>query len=207
MGHDEIKREQLEFFRAHKAGCAFAALAAKQPEQYGWFQHIVQAECQVIEKVLDDSIQDPEVTMVSLIFPSVRSLQELLELTDNLKSANNILLEQDVVFKGFRCLGFRLKLHKALSWMSGFGNFDFLPQTRQSPHTEISVRVKPRPNYDWVLKEHPETTVHIADLNMGGLSDTMLKKLWQSSFDQTERVLDHKPDLRSASKTTFAIPV
>ena len=43
-------------------------------------------------------------------------------------------------------------------------------------------------------------------MDMKGMSENRFKSLWYGSFDRTEHLLGHKPDLRSAAKTTFAIP-
>ena len=91
--------------------------------------------------------------------------------------------------------------------MTGFGNFNFLPKTRQSVFTEIMFRSKARPPYEKVMKKTPEGIIHLADMDMKGMSDNKFKSLWYGSFDNTESVLGHKPDLKSAAKTTFAVPL
>ena len=91
--------------------------------------------------------------------------------------------------------------------VSGFGNFDFFPRTRQAVFTEIVFRSKPRPVYDWVMKETAPGVVHLADMDMRGMQENKFKAIWYGSFDSTEKVLGHKPDLKSAARTTFAIPL
>jgi len=44
-------------------------------------------------------------------------------------------------------------------------------------------------------------------MDMKGMGENKFKSLWFGSFDNTEKLLGHKPDLRSAAKTTFAVPV
>lgn len=72
--------------------------------------------------------------------------------------------------------------------------------------TEIVFRTKSRPQYDWVMKETPEGVIHLADMDMKGMGEHKFKSLWHGSFATTEEVLGKKPDLRSAAKTTFAVP-
>ena len=91
--------------------------------------------------------------------------------------------------------------------MTGFGGFDFLPETRQAVFTEIVFRSKPRPDYDWVMKEAPPGIIHLADMDMKGMRENQFKALWYGSFDKTENILGHKPDLRSAARTTFLMPL
>ena len=104
------------------------------------------------------------------------------------------------------CVGLRVVSGSERSWVTGFGNFDFLPKTRQAPFTEIIFRSKPRPDYDSVMKEAPAGVLHLADMDMKGMRENKFKALWFGSFDKTEAVLGHKPDILSAAKTTFAFP-
>ena len=115
-------------------------------------------------------------------------------------------LEEEKRYRGRICLGFRLQVGELSSWLSGFGGFDFLPKTRQAVFTEIVFRTKSRPQYDWVMKETPEGVIHLADMDMKGMGEHKFKSLWHGSFATTEEVLGKKPDLRSAAKTTFAVP-
>lgn len=109
-------------------------------------------------------------------------------------------------FKGSRCLGLRVRVGVLESWVSGFGPFDFLPVTRRSPYTEVAFRVKARPKYELILKPAPENVIHLADLDLLGVTNAAFRTLWQASLDRTARMLGHAPDLRSAAKTTYAIP-
>jgi hypothetical protein len=204
----EIIAAQLEFYRNKKAGCAFAALAAKTPEKYGWRQRVILPTPWNIDAATNEAIASSKTTMISLIFPTVRTVETLTELSKTLQTCcASIFLEQDVVFDGFRCLGFRAQVNSFDSWISGFGPFDFFPVTRQSPFTEITFRVKPRPRYKWVMKKAPENVIHLADLDLLGLAEALFKKMWHASLERTEHLLGHKPDLKSAAKTTFSIPI
>jgi hypothetical protein len=116
-------------------------------------------------------------------------------------------LEQKEEFDDSMCLGYRVAVGDLTSWMTGFGPFAFLPKTRQAPFTEIIFRSKPRPQYDWVMKEAPPDLIHLADMDMKGMAEEQLRSLWEGSLTNTESVLGSKPNLRSAAKTTFAIPL
>ncbi len=206
INEQTIKREQIEFFKKHQTGCSFAALAAKNPQKYGWIQSIVGIDTYLIENEIHAAIENPGVTTVSLIFPEVVSARSLTRLVDVLQSCPCMLLEQRTLYENSICFGFRVKVGTITSWVSGFGKFSFLPKTRQAPYTEIAFRVKRRPHYDWVMKESPPNVIHLADLDMLGLSKAIFQNLWNNSLSKTAELLGHRPDLRSAAKTTFAIP-
>lgn len=56
------------------------------------------------------------------------------------------------------------------------------------------------------MKEAPDGVIHLADMDMKGMSENKFKALWYGSLDRAEEVIGHRPDLRSAAKTTFAVP-
>ena len=202
-----IVSKQLEFFCQSKAGCAFAAFAAGNPIKYGWIHNILKAvDASAIDTEIEQAINLQEVTTLSLIFPDVDSLEELLQLIRVIANSQYMFLEQDVIFDGYRCLGFRVRVGQLLSWVSGFGNFGCFPKTRQTVYTEIIFRVKPRPNYARVMKKSLPSVIHLADMNMLGIGDAIFKKMWYMSLERTQKLLGHSPDVRSAAKTTFAIP-
>lgn len=206
LGLVEIVAAQLNFLAEKKAGCAFAAIAANNPEQYGWYHRLLSPRPEFIDAEITEAIAERNITTLSLIFPEVDSRGKLLELVDTLQRCACVFLEQDSLYQGSRCLGFRVRLGRLTSWVTGFGNFPFFPVTRQAPFTEIVFRVKPRPDYNRMMKKAPDDVVHLADLHMLGIPDTVFKKLWQLSLERTARLLGHKPDLRSAAKTTFTLP-
>ncbi len=206
MSKNKVIEDQLHFYGSGKAGCMFAAIAAKNPSKYGWKHTILDVDHEKIDLVTSQSIADGTITTISLVFPFIKVPSELVKLIKELQFCKNVFLEQRELFKGSWCLGFRARVGKFSSWISGFGNFNFLPETRRSPYVELVFRVKSRPKYDWVLKESPRDTLHVADLDMIDLDEQQFRKNWNGSFKKTAAILGHKPDLRSAAKTTFSIP-
>jgi hypothetical protein len=202
-----VTRSQLQFFRDNKAGCAFAAVAARKPKKYGWVHIAPTLDPTSIDEAIERSINDSQITTLSLIFKSCQTLAHLQELVTLLQRCSHIFLGQELTYQGFRCLGFRVRVQEFESWVSGFGPFAFFPKTRQAPYTELIFRVKPRPPYKKVLKASPEGVIHLADMDMLGVSEVEFKKLWNASYEKTAAILGHKPDLRSAAKTTFILPV
>jgi hypothetical protein len=201
-----IIRTQLDFFRQNQAGCAFANYAAFEPIKYGWIHKILKVDASGIDAEIEKAINQQDITTLSLIFPDVDSVESLLKLIRVMTNCNYILLEQNVIFDRYCCLGFRVKVGQLLSWVSGFGAFDFFPKTRQTAYTEIIFRVKKRPNYARVMKKSPSSVIHLADMDMLGIADAIFKKMWYSSLARTAQLLGHTPDIRSAAKTTFVLP-
>ena len=203
---DVIEREQLKFYRTSKGGCAFAAVAAKDPGKYGWHQVITDAHSDSIDTEIQRAIHTPDVTTLSLIFPSVTTDEDLISFVEILRNCRNVFFEHETVYEDTICFGIRVKVGDLKSWVSGFGNYGFLPETRRTPYTEITFRVKPRPNYKWVMKKSPANVIHLADLDMLGITKATFIRLWELSLQNTAKRLGHKPDLKSAAKTTYSIP-
>jgi len=207
MNISAIKEEQLDFYRSRKAGCIFAAIAAKNPEKYGWHQEVIDNDSTQIEQAISKAVESSSITTLSLIFPHVTSISDLINLIDtagNLEIGN---IERDEIHEDARCIGIRIRVNGDNSWVSGFGPFSFLPKTRQAPYTELAFRVKPRPVYDWFMKPPIAGVIHLADMDMKGVKKRTFVKWWNASLKNTKKVLGKTPDLKSAAKTTYAIPI
>lgn len=206
MQEGVIIETQLEFYRKGGAGCLFAAHAARDPSKYEWRLSVSNVDKVRIEELIQSAVSQSDVSTQSIIFPSIVVREDLKSLLLILKETPSVFLEQEEEFEGTMCLGYRINIGGLKSWMTGFGNFDFFPKTRQAVFTEIVFRTKPRPDYEWVMKETPSGIIHLADMDMKGMRENQFKALWYGSFDNTENILGHKPNLRSAAKTTFAVP-
>lgn len=202
-----VIERQLRFFQQRGAGCLFAAVAAKDPKKYGWFHRILEPDVATIDAAIDSAIKDEAVTMISLLFPGVSEIGSFVAFLGILKRSENLFLESQENFADEKCFGFRCKVNQLRSYVTGFGDFEFLPQTRRAPSTELVIRVKPRPKYDFVFKEAPPGVIHLADLDMIDMPLGALQRLWDGSFTETKGRLGHSPDLRSAARTTYSIPL
>lgn len=207
MTDDEIISAQLDFFSRNGSGCGFAALAAKDPTKYEWEHLVVQSgDYGQIDDVVQAATEREGVSTLSLVFPEVVSdddLDSFLPLLD--KGAVHLNAKVDTATS--RCYRFRAKIGDEESFVSGFGDFGYMPITRQTKFTSIVMRVKPRPNYDWFLQPPEEGIIHVADMNMQGMSDRNLKQMWNNTYFTTRGKLGHNPDEESAAKTTFVIPL
>lgn len=207
MEASDILTAQMEFYRRNRAGCAFAAFAAKDHRKYGWTQTITAPNAPAIDALIQSAITDPKVTMVSAVFPTVDSPQALLAFADELRHCSRLTLGQKEAFGDSLCLGFRVLVPPKVSWISGFAPFEFMPVTRRAPYVELAFRVKPRPDYRVVLKSAPGNVIHLADLDLLGMTQAAFRTLWDNSLSHTAKLLGHAPDLRSAAKTTLSLPL
>ncbi len=207
MQDQDVVDTQLEFYRKGKAGCLFLAHAAGDPAKYEWRLSVARPDPEEIEFVIQSAVTLSDFSTQSIIFPSVITEGDLIALFRVLNKTPSFSIGQRKRFKGMVCLGYRIKIGEMTSWVTGFGGFNFLPKTRQAVFTELTFRTKPRPQYKKIMKEAPPGVLHLADMYMKGMGENKFKSLWFGSFDNTEKVLGHKPDLRSAAKTTFAVPV
>jgi hypothetical protein len=209
MSSQEIIAAQLKFFQEGKAGCQFAVLVSNNPGFYRW-KHVVVDGTDVakIDQITDGAIADSEINQLSLLFPQIKTRLALEELLNQFELSRVFYFEPEIGFEGYKCVRLRAKVLDKTSWVSGLGPFNFLPETRRAPYTELAFRVKAKPPYvKSVQPQTPDYQLHVANLELPGIGKDEFVKLWTGSFVRTREVLGHKPDLLSAAKTTFAIPI
>ena len=203
---DRIAAQQA-FYRSGDAGCLYAAHAAKKSDKLGWRFTVVDPVAGEIDAAVRAAIADPAVSTLSLVIRRYAvDVGTLVHLIQMLKTCTTIWCESETVVDGTVLFGFRARVGDLTSWISGFGPLPFLPETRQSPHLELALRCKPRPNYKVVMKEAPPGVIHLADMHMLDMGARKFKMLWDGSFAGTSRRLGHVPDMLSAAKTTFVLP-
>ena len=186
----------------------FVAIAAKETKKYEWKQIVMKStQAVLIDEVIEQTISfQNDVSTLSLIFPTIRNIDDFLSLIDEMECCRSIITEK-IIHESYSCYGFRVKVKDKLSWLTGFGHFDFFPTTRQTPFVEITFRIKDRPNYEWVMKKSPQDVLHLADMDMKGIQIDQFENLWNSSLNNTKKILGHKPNFISAAKTSFSIPL
>ncbi|WHU00926.1 hypothetical protein [Sphingomonas sp. NIBR02145] len=207
MSDDEIVTSQLEFFAKNSSGCAFAAMAAREPEKYEWAHQIVnQGSLPDLDSIIDKAIEDPAISTLSLVFPHVTDLDALSSLLPALQGERIYLHDLHDTAEN-RCYRFRARIGEDESFISGFGPYEHLPMTRRTPYTSIVMRVKPRPHYEWHMQPPEEGIIHVADMTMKGLPGRNFKRMWRNTFLTVAGILGQKPDDESAAKTTFIMPL
>lgn len=207
MTDDLIAASHFEFFAKSLSGCGFAAVAAREPEKHEWAAKVVRNDAiDHLAEIVEESINNPKHSTLSLIFPDVTNDDELDRLIPRL-NCGVIFLNQCHDTEANRCYRFRAQVGDEQSFISGFGPFDSMPITRQAEITSVVFRTAPRPTYDWHLKEPTAGIIHVADMDMQGMNDRQLRRLWNNSFLTTAGKLGHPPDEESAAKTTFVVPL
>ena len=204
---EDVVDAQLGFFRKGGSGCAFAALAARNPEYYEWHHIVIRHdEYANIQGIIASAIANEAISTLALVLPDVDSEQKLDAFLPSL-NGEILFLHHTLETDGNRCFRFRARVGEDESYVSGFGPFQAMPLTRRTPHTALVFRVGPRPKYDWHLKVPVEGLIHVADMDMKGVPDRTLHRMWRSSFLATAGILTKEPDEESAAKTTFVIPL
>ena len=206
-------KEQLNFYQSGLSGCKFAEHASQNPEKHNWAHKVFPGEMnskllRSVETFITKSEKRDDVSTVSLIFPQVATQQELESFISWITKSPRFFLGPDVTVQDFRCVHLRATIGEDTAWVSGFAPLDFLPKTRQTPYTEIVFRIHKRPKYAKSIQpEPPEGTLHVADMEMPGMSKEEFTKKWQESFSSTRNILGHHADELSAAKVTFIIPI
>lgn len=203
----DIIDAQMEFFRKGKSGCSFAAFAARDPKHFEWHHRVVLPDqYATVQAIVAEAILDDEVSTLALVFPDVDTDEKLDEILPVL-NGDFLFLHHCLNTEANCCFRFRARVGDDEAFVSGFGPFDYMPKTRRTPYTSLIFRVSPRPEYDWYLKPPEQGIIHVADMDMKGLADRTLHRMWRSSFLGTNGILGHEPDDESAAKTTFVIPL
>ena len=207
MTDQEAIEAQLSFFSNAGSGCGFATLASRDASKYEWSHRVIQDQSAAsLDAVLREAIADPGTSTLSIIIPATQTLSDLANLIDNM-NGGLFLLNNIVDTQNNRCYRIRAQIGDEQSYISGFGPFEHMPKTRQSGVTSIVMRVKPRPKYEWHLKEPEEGIVHVADMDMKGMTGRRLRRMWNNTFLTVHGILGKKPDEESAAKTTFLMPL
>ena len=204
----ELIKKQLDFYKDGLDGCRFAQYAAKNPGALGWGHTVIERpSIKKIDEEIERAIKDPKIMQLSIILPNIKSKQDLLNLVSILKDSKLLYFEENDTFADYILYKLRLRLYGKESWVSGFAPMDFLPKTRQSPYTELVVRVKDKPPYKkGIHKPTPENEIHLANLQVPKLSKKEFTDMFVDSIKHTTEVLGHKADELAAAKVTFAIP-
>lgn len=218
FGGDTIWQQEQQVQQIHKHwhgrgqnGCVFAQHLAKESDkEVGWYSNVFHDEMgdwSKIDDVIRSAIDDPKIEVLSLLFPNVTTVEELSLLVKKwLIESDVIFLESAVRYKNRICLSLRLELGEsnASSWLMTFAPFSFFPSTRQAPITELAIRVKEKPEHIYPKLSQSRKNAHLADTPFF-LPENIVDSTWEATFRNTEYLLESKPDLISAAKTTISL--
>ena len=115
MQEQKVIETQLDFYRKGEAGCLFALHAAADPAKFEWRSSVAEASEAAIEPIIQAAISAPDVSMQSIIFPSVLYETDLKALLLLLKQLPSCFLEQEVEFEQSVCLGYRVRVGDKVS--------------------------------------------------------------------------------------------
>lgn len=208
-----IKKIHQSWHTQGQSGCLFAHAISKDLEKHKWKTHIILDESipeyellTIIDNKLESALLDAECELLSFIFPTITDINDLCILINILNKTKNIYLESESIYDDMTTLKLRTKVQEGITaWIMGFGPFTFLPNTRQSPMTEIVLRVKPKHDKLFPKLNQDTSIAHTADIPIF-FDEAVSNKLWDGTFKNTELILGGKPNELSAAKTTFSIP-
>jgi len=196
-------------------GCIFALLSARKAEELGWYDYVIiepkiaqdndELKRNIQGKILE-AIQNPSCEIISLLFSNVTTDKELVDLIHTLLSIDCIELVKEGFLDNKVTLALRVALSNknVLSWLMAFGPFDYFPQTRQSPITEIAIRVKIKPLIQFYRQNNDRESAHLADLPIR-YDYILQEKIWQNTLKRTRIILGAEPNVFSAARTTFTL--
>lgn len=207
-----ISQVQRHWHTRGQNGCVFAQVIAFNSENLGWTSFVYRGqEIGKIDLVINKAISDEQNNAVSLLFPNVTNQEQLVDLLHNLAKTESIKISKEETIDELVLLALRtpLKGNEVLSWLIGFGPFSFLPETRQSPVTEIIVRTKLKPERQFYRLNQEKGFAHVADIPVQ-MSDSLMETIWQATYNRTREVLggnDKRVSNKFASaKVTIAVP-
>jgi hypothetical protein len=196
-------------------GCIFALLAARRAKELGWLDFVVTEDIETIEnssvlskveKQIKESISNPDCEILSLLFSNIVTTQDFVRLIRLLLTLEMILLSDEQVTGKLVSVSLRIPLgHDVLSWVMAFGPYKHFPETRQSPITEITIRVNPKPERQFHRLSKDKDAAHLADLPLD-YHEGVMEQTWQNTLRRTRQIIGGEPDNFSAAKTTFSVP-
>lgn len=210
-----LQEETVQLIHKHwhgrgQNGCLFAQHLAKESEnRTGWYLKVFfqdKYDVSKLDKIIEQAIEDPKIEVLSLLFPEVVTLEQLAKLVRSWMTESKIIfLERATRYKNRICLALRIELGqtKISSWLMMFAPFEFFPNTRQSPITELAIRVKPKPENVYSKLSQDREVAHLADTPFY-LPESIVDSTWDATFRNTEYLLGYKPDLIAAAKTTIS---
>jgi hypothetical protein len=197
-------------------GCVFAQAVADNSSDRGWESIVInapfsevttQAAIEKLNAILAAAIASPSTQLISILFPQVREVHELVGLVRLLLMLEG-MTHVESVFEDYIAVGLRLALAggTVASWVMGFGSYDFLPNTRQAPVTEFVIRTKVKPETIFPRLNQDRSAAHLADTPLH-FDDRVAEHLWHATYSRVRAILGGEPDRLSAAKTTFSFPI
>lgn len=199
-----------------QTGCLFARHLARTIEPLKWPSLVLCAQgdelaalvADVVPTALAEAKDSSDCEILSLLVPYVTDPEELYGLCRALARETEITMEEDRSHPGWATVALRLDItgRGNLSWIMAFGPFSSSPPSRQSPVTELAIRMKPKPDQLFHKLNQDHSAAHLADTPLP-VSEQNMEKIFERTGKATRDVLGAEPDFRSAAKTTFSYPI
>jgi hypothetical protein len=197
-------------------GCRFAQYLALNAADRGWESKVFLGNIEEIsnstvladiELTIQEAFSQKENQVTSLLFPQITSPDDLACLIKLMQLLSSVYCIRDEEIGDVNVIALRMDLagSNVASWLMGFGPFNFFPQTRRAPVTEIAIRTKIKSECIFYRLNPDRSAAHLADTPTGMNLEAMERR-WQSTYKNTRAVLGSEPDKLSAAKVTFAIP-
>lgn len=209
---DEIDR-MFQWLHTDQVGCRFAMALTIDKFQDRW-RSISAAtpksgeEVEVIQETLTEAASD-DVDAVILIFPEVELLADLVGLINLLNQheawscAEDKHPDSSAAGRPRVGLGMRWKMPcDTSSFALGFGPFGFLPPTRRSPYTAITLPVCKK----GVHREGDPSERHLCDMANDLWTGEQFDKLWAGTSALKAKLIESNDNEAAKAKVTFALP-
>jgi hypothetical protein len=195
--------------RTGQTGCLFATMLAAEPSDAGW-QSVVIPEAVSDETLhaLVHGLLTARLEAATVVFPTVdtpASLVALVNQVARLPDWHGLVIDGDepagLVRVGLR---WHLPVPDHVSWVLGFGPFDFLPFTRRAPFTALVFRcgaeyTLPRRR----VEDHDE--VHLADLR-APVDEERYARMWSRTVTRKQSLLAGELAAGAKARVTFTLP-
>ncbi|MCH7725482.1 MAG: hypothetical protein IH991_03215 [Planctomycetes bacterium] len=162
-----------------------------------------------LQSVLEKACQGSHDAAI-LIFDDVESLDDLTRLLNFLISHTSWIWEEDHVpgpsLGGTNRMGFGLRWimpDESKSYVLGFGPFGFLPPTRRSPYTALTIPVCSQGKY----RPSDPSERHLCDMaNEHFGSEEQFYKVWEVTEELKATIVDAVDQDAAKAKITFSLP-
>ncbi len=207
---------QQHWHHTGQNGCVFAQSIAYKREEIGWESDVIYnlnpETLNYIDNRISVAISSLDNEVLSLLFPNIITPEQLVVLIVWLSNVPCMNIEFDIPIDDYTIIGLRIPLGndgEVQSWLVGFAPMDYLPNTRQSPITEIAIRTKLKHDKLFHRLNQNKNEAHLADVQLD-YSEDVMEKLWQATKARTSFLLGgevERRNIKSASaKVTIAVP-
>lgn len=215
INEDLVKAIHSHWHGMGQNGCIFALLAARE-ERTPWNKYVFcedlarlnsQSTVKKIDVLIQQAIEDDACEIISLLFPQITSFEEIAELILILSKTDSIFISNKEEIEDKITISLRVEIaSEILSWVMAFADLGSFPITRKSPITEVTIRVKPKPEEQFYRLTPSEKEAHLADLTIP-YETKIAERIWDNTLNRTRLILGEEPNIFSAAKTTFTLPL